>query len=247
MSDYDKETYGTLWGPFYDDIYVHSDDSAVELLHGYAGTPGRALELAVGTGRIALPLAERGVEVTGIDISEEMIERLRSKPGGAAIEVVLGDFADVDVEGSFPLIYLPFNTLYALLEQGRQVDCFRNVAEHLTPGGRFVLDCFVPDMTRFDRHHTYMGVSSISSTAEHAYEMSIHDPTTQRITSHMVRRLPDGREVVLPVEVRYAWPAEMDLMAELAGLELEQRWGWYDRRPFTGASESHVSVYRKPA
>lgn len=246
MSDYDERTYGAAWGPYYDDIYAEVDTSAVDLLHGYAGSPGRALELAVGTGRIALPLTARGVAVTGIEISEEMIERLEAKPGGGAIEVVMGDFADVGVPGTYALVYLAFNTLFALLEQSRQVECFRNVADHLDPGGRFVLDCFVPDMKRFDEHNTRLGVSSISSTTEHAYEMSIHDQTTQRITSHMVRRLSDGQEVVLPVELRYAWPAEMDLMAQLAGLKLEQRWGWYDKRPYTEASKSHVSVYRKP-
>lgn len=247
MSQYDEGTYGAKWGPFYDDIFTEVDNSTIDLLRGYAGAPGRALELAVGTGRIALPLAATGVQVVGIDISDDMVERLRAKPGGAAVEVVMGDFADVSVEASFPLIYLAFNTLFALLEQERQTECFRNVAARLSPGGRFVLDCFVPDMKRFDDYNTRMGVSSLSSTTEHAYEMSIHEPTTQRISSHMVRRLDDGGEVVLPVEVRYVWPAEMDLMAQLAGLHLEHRWGWYDKRPYTAMSKTHVSVYRKPA
>jgi len=246
VNDYEKTTYGSIWSPHYDDIYSEVEDSTIDLLQGYAGTPGRALELAIGTGRIALPLAARGVQVTGIDISEPMVERLRAKPGGAAIDVVVGDFADVEVDGSFPLVYLAFNTLFVLLEQNRQVDCFRNVSEHLAPGGRFVLDCFVPDMARFANDDTYMGVSSISSTTEHVYEMSIHDPPEQRITSHLVRHLAGGDETVLPVEIRYAWPSEMDLMARLAGLELEQRWGWYDKRPFTGTSRSHVAVYRRP-
>jgi hypothetical protein len=171
---------------------------------------------------------------------------LRAKPGGDEIRVIKGDFADVAVEERFPLVYLAFNTLFALLDQGRQVDCFVNAARALEPGGRFVLDAFVPDVTRFDRYQTRMAVESISSTQAHAYELSIHDPVAQRVVSHHVRRLDDGSTVVLPVTVRYAWPAEMDLMARVAGLELEERLGWYDRRRFTEQSGQHVSVYRKP-
>lgn len=246
MSQHDSTTYGALWAPFYDDIYNVVDDATIELLVNYAGSPPRALELAVGTGRIALPLAERGVHVKGIDISPEMVNLLKAKSGGEAVDVLLGDFADVDVNESFPLIYLAFNTLFVLLDQERQVECFKNVAAHLEAGGRFVIDCFVPDVKRFDSENTRMGVSSISSNEEHAYEMTIHDPVTQRNSTHVVRRQADGSEVVLPVEIRYAWPSELDLMAELAGLQLENRWGWYDRKPFTEQSTSHVSVYRRP-
>jgi SAM-dependent methyltransferase len=246
MNEYDERTYGDHWAPYYDVIYQDIDDSTIDLLEGYAGSPPRALELAIGTGRVALPLVARGVEMTGIDISEAMIAKLLEKPGGEAIEIAVGDFADVPVDGVFPLVYLGFNTLFALLTQERQVACFQNVSAHLESGGRFVLDCFVPDMKRWDDHNTRMAVSSISSTDEHAYEMSIHHPMEQRVASHVVRRLPDGRTIVLPVYIRYAWPSEMDLMARLAGLELENRWGWYDRRPFTDASGQHVSVYRKP-
>jgi hypothetical protein len=175
-----------------------------------------------------------------------MIGLLRAKPGADQIRVIKGDFADVAVDVQFPLVYLPFNTLFALTEQERQIDCFRNVASALEPGGRFVLDTFVPDLRRFDHLGTRMGVSSISSNETHAYEMSIHNAVEQSVVSHHVRRLEDGTTVVLPVVVRYAWPAEMDLMARLAGLTLEARWGWYDKRPFTEQSLQHVSVYRKP-
>jgi SAM-dependent methyltransferase len=247
MSEYDEKTYGAKWAPYYDDIYDVIEDSTLDLLIDLAGLPPKALELAVGSGRIAIPLSQRGVAVTGIDISEQMVHLLRGKPGGEAIEIVMGDIADVDLEGVFPLAILAFNTLFTLLTQERQIECFRNVADHLEPGGRFVLDCFVPDLKRFDDHNTRMGVSSISSNEEHAYEMTINDPVMQRNTTHVVRRLVNGETVVLPVETRYAWPSEMDLMARLAGLELENRWGWYDRRPFTEASGQHVSVYRKPS
>jgi SAM-dependent methyltransferase len=244
--DYDEASYGTFWAGEYDEIFSEAEGETIAFLRRLAGDPPRALELAIGTGRIALPLAATGVEVVGIDISEEMIARLRSKPGGADLEIVMGDFADVPIDVTFPLVYLPFNTLFALRDQERQIECFANVAEHLEPGGRFVLDCFVPDLARFDAYNTRLGVSSISSSTEHAYEISIHEPVRQLVRSHLVRRRSDGTESVLPVVVRYAWPSEMDLMARLAGLELEERLGWYDRRRYTESSGQHVSVYRKP-
>lgn len=245
MEGYDERTYGRAWAPYYDDIFDKVEESVIDLLERHAGKPPRALELAIGTGRIAIPLSERGVEVVGVDVSEEMVAKLRAKPGGEAIDVVMGDFADVPVEGEFPLAYLTFNTLFALLTQERQTECFENVADHLETGGRFILDCFVPDLTRFDGYNTRLGVSSISTTEEHRYELSIHDPVGQRTSSHMVKRNADGSTVVLPVEVRYAWPAEIDLMARIAGLELEDRFGWYDLRAFNERSTSHMSIYVK--
>jgi SAM-dependent methyltransferase len=246
MDEYDSETYGATWAPYYDDLHPDGDDEAA-FLRPLAGDPPRALELAIGSGRVALPLSRAGVAVTGIDISDEMIYLLRAKPGGEEIEVITGDFADVATDGTFPLIYLAFNTLFTLMSQERQVDCFLNVERALEPGGRFVLDAFVPDVKRYDRHQTRMAVESITSTRSHAYEMSIHDPVAQTVVSHHVRRFEDGSTVVLPVSLRYAWPAELDLMARLAGLDLEERQGWYDRRPFTAQSGQHVSVYRKSA
>jgi SAM-dependent methyltransferase len=246
MDGYDEKTYGQRWAPYYDELYPEVDDAVIDLLARHGGRPSRALELAIGTGRIALPLREKGVEVSGIDASEEMVAQLRKKPGGEAIPVSIGDFADVDVEETFPLIYLAFNTIFGLLTQDRQVECFQNVADHLEPGGRFVIDCFVPDVKRFDQYHTRMGVSSIDSVDEHTYEMTIHDPVTQRLHTHVVKRLADGESVVLPVETRFAWPSELDLMARLAGMRLEDRFGWYDLRPFNERSSSHMSIYIKP-
>lgn len=239
--------YGDVWGPYYDDLFSQVDINAVELLDELSGPEKRMLELGVGTGRVALPLAKRGVRITGVDESELMIEKLRQKDGGELIEVVIGDFARVPVEGSFPLVFLGFNTLFCLLTQDRQVECFRNVAAHLEPGGRFVLDTFVPDMERFDKHGTRVGVSSLGADGSHAYELSIHHVTKQVVEVQSVRRSADGETVVLPLTIRYAWPAEMDLMAQMAGLDLEDRWDWYDRRPFRDDSQAHVSVYRKPA
>jgi SAM-dependent methyltransferase len=244
MKGYDEKTYGERWSPYYDDIYGDVEDSVIELLARHAGDPPRALELAIGSGRIALPLREKGVAITGIDASDEMVARMRAKTGGEMISVSIGDFVDVD--DTFPLIYLAFNTVFVLLTQERQVECFQNVADHLDPGGRFVIDCFVPDVRRFDQYNTRMGVSSIDSVDQHMYEMSIYDPVTQIVDSQMIRRLADGSTLVLPVRIRFAWPSELDLMARLAGLELEDRFGWYDLRPFNERSTTHMSIYRKP-
>jgi SAM-dependent methyltransferase len=246
IEEFREEDYGAIWSPYYDELTEDAEESALDLFESYAGSPPRAIEFAVGTGRLALPLRARGVAVRGVDISEEMVALLRGKPGGADMDVVIDDMTTIDLGDQVPLIYLAFNTLFALLTQERQVQCFANAARHLESGGRFVLDCFVPDIKRYDAHNTRMAVSSITSNQTHAYEMSIHDPVSQVVTSHHVRRLADGSTVVLPVTVRYAWPAEMDLMARLAGIRLETRWGWYDRRPFTESSAQHVSVYRKP-
>jgi SAM-dependent methyltransferase len=240
-----EAVYGRRWAPLYDEIIPAAETSTIDLLDSFAEPSRRALELAIGTGRLAVPLAGRGVSITGVDISEDMVSRLHAKPEASGMRVVMADMAHFEIGETFPLAYLAFNTLFALRSQARQVACFRTVAAHLEPGGRFVLDCFVPDVTRYDAYHTRMAVSSITSDDTHAYEMSIHDPVTQMVTSHHVRRLADGTNVVLPVTVRYAWPSEMDLMAELAGLRLEVRYGWYDRRPFTETSKQHVSVYVK--
>lgn len=245
MDGYDELTYGQHWAPLYDEIYDEVDSSMIDLLERHAGQPSRALELAIGTGRVAIPLLERGVDVAGIDISGEMVSKLRDKAGGEAIPVTMGDFAEVDVDGTFPLIYLTFNTIFGLLTQDRQVECFQNVAAHLDAGGCFIIDCFVPDVKRFDHHNARIGVSSIDSVEGHTLEMTVYDPAEQRLSSHIVRRGADGETVVLPVEIRFAWPSELDLMARLAGLELEDRFGWYDGRPFTDKSTNHVSIYRK--
>ncbi len=246
MEGYDSSTYGKHWAPYYDEIYADVEDAMVDLLARHAGSPPRALELAIGSGRIALPLIERGVDVSGIDSSPEMVELLRAKPGGPDVSVSMGDFGDVDVQGEFPLIYLAFNTIFGLLSQQRQVDCFRNVAAHLEPGGRFIIDCFVPDVKRYDSLNTRTGVSAIKNVSEHLIDMTILDPVNQILDSHIIKRNSDGTTAVLPVKIRYAYPAELDLMARLAGLELEDRFGWYDLRPFTERSTSHMSIYRKP-
>ncbi len=203
---------------------------------------GRVLELAIGTGRVALPLAARGITVEGVDASAAMVEQLRAKPGGESIPVTIGDMAGVPASGRFRLVYLVFNSLFGLLSQARQAECFGNVARVLEPGGMFVVECFVPDLARFDRDQRVQARAVSEDSA--ILELSRHDAAGQRITTQIVTL--DGQGVHLrPVALRYSWPGELDLMAERAGLRLRERHGGWDRRPFIGSSSGHVSVYQR--
>jgi len=219
-----------------------STAEAITLLAQLTGQAGgrRVLELAIGTGRIALPLAATGLEVHGIEASEPMVARLRAKPGGDAIPVTIGDMAEVDVVGDFDLICLVFNTLFNLATQEDQVRCFRNAAAHLGERGVFVIETYVPDLGGFVDGQAVRTVHI--DEASTTLEASIHDPLTQTVDYTYVVL---GREGIRQhrVPMRYAWPAELDLMARLAGLELRDRWAGWDRAPFTAASRSHVSVY----
>jgi Methyltransferase domain len=241
---YGPETYGDRIADIYDrwvedaGIGAGTDD-AVAFIAELAGD-GPALELGIGTGRIALPLVARGVQVHGVDASEQMVAVLRSKPGGAGIPVTMGDFADVPVEGDFGLIYIPFNTLFALLTQDDQLRCFRSAAAHLSPGGAFMIEVFVPDLSRFDRGQRVQ--STIVENDRVLLDVSVHDPATQTVVSTHVLVAESGNRLY-PVRLRYAWPSELDLMAQLAGMRLRERWGGWRREPFTGDSVKHVSVY----
>jgi hypothetical protein len=203
---------------------------------------GPVLELAIGTGRLALPLAEHGLVVHGIDASEQMVARLRAKRGGEAIPVTIGDFADVPVEDSYRLIFIAFNTLFALLTQEDQLRCFANVAKHLSDDGVFAVEAFFPDLARFDRHQrtqtTWVDAGRVLLDA------SRHSPVEQRVDSQHVVITEAGTKLY-PVSLRYAFPSELDLMARLAGLELRERWGSWRRDPFTAESGRHVSVYAR--
>jgi SAM-dependent methyltransferase len=242
VSDYDAASYGDKIAEVYDEWYSELDTSgAIELLAGLAG-PGPVLELGIGTGRVALPLAERGIGVHGIDASEAMVAKLRSKPGGDRIPVSMGDMADVEVEGRFSLIVVVFSTFFSLLSQEEQVRCFRNVASHLSDQGLFVLEAFVPDLSRFDRHQRVS--ASKVKTDEVMLEISKHDPTGQRVDAQHIVVSEEGIKMH-PVRVRYAYPSELDLMARLAGLQLRERWGSWRREPFNASSVWHVSVYER--
>lgn len=214
-------------------------DRLVELVGG-----GPVLELGVGTGRIALPLAGRGLEVHGIDASPAMLERLRAKPGADRVHTHLGDMGEVAVDGEFPLVFIAVNTIFMLASQDQQVGCFRAVARRLAPGGRFVVEAQVPDRalyaTRQDVRAQRVEADSVVLVARR------FDPVTQRMDSQQVQ-FGEGGVRLVPGVLRYAWPAELDLMARLAGLRLAQRWGGWLREPFTATSNLHVSVYELPA
>jgi SAM-dependent methyltransferase len=229
----------------FDERYAYQADPAVvgpmvdflaELARG-----GRALELGIGTGRIALPLAQRGVPVHGIDLSEAMVARLQAKPGAEAIGVTIGDFATTRVDGSFSLAYVVANTIMNLTTQEEQVACFRNVAAHLEAGGCFVVEVMVPRLRRlppgerfqpFDVSPGHLGFDE-------------YDVARQGLVSHHYWMECDRVEVLSP-PFRYVWPSELDLMAQLAGMTLRERWADWHRRPFTSESDKHVSAWEKP-
>jgi SAM-dependent methyltransferase len=213
----------------------------IDFLVDVAGS-GRALELGIGTGRIALPLAQRGVPVHGIEISKAMVERLRSKPGGADIGVTIGDFATATVEGSFSVAYLVFNTIMNLTTQAAQVSCFRNVSAHLEPGGCFVIEVGVPGLQRLPPGETIRAFH----VSETRWGFDEYDVAIQGLTSHHFE-IVDGRVERVSIPFRYVWPSELDLMAQLAGMRLRWRWSGWKREPFTSDSRKHVSVWEKPA
>jgi trans-aconitate methyltransferase len=240
MEGYGPETYGDRIADVYDGLYENLDtEGAVETLASLAGD-GPVLELAIGTGRLALPLVERGLEVHGIDASEAMVAKLRDKSGGDRVRVTMGDFADVAVDGRYALIFVAFNTLFGLPTQDDQLRCFANVAARLADGGVFVVEAFFPDLARFDRGQRPH--VSIVEAGRVMIDAARHDPVEQRIDSQHVIITQEGTKLY-PVSIRYAFPPELDLMARLAGLELQNRWGGWHREPFTADSPRHVSVY----
>jgi SAM-dependent methyltransferase len=239
MDNYQEETYGQRIAGVYDEWFAGYDPASIETLKELAHGR-RALELGIGTGRIALPLLEAVNEVHGIDASEAMVAKLRDKPGGDSIPVTMGNFSDVTVEGHYDLIYVLFNTFFALLTQEEQVRCFQNVARHLEPQGVFVIEAFVPDMQRYDRRQAVRATTVGEDQVR--LEATTLDPATQQITSQSVVLSEQGIRLY-PVKLRYVWPAEFDLMARLAGLRLRQRWGDWGKGAFSAESSKHVSVY----
>jgi SAM-dependent methyltransferase len=215
-------------------------EPAVTLLAGLAGR-GQALELGIGTGRIALPLARRGIRVHGIDLSRAMVARLRAKPGGDAIGVTIGDFATAAAGGRYSVAYLVFNTIMNLTTQEAQVACFRNVAAQLEPGGCFVVEVMVPELRKLPP-----GQSAVPfHVSPEQWAFDVYDTATQAMSSHYVS-LSGGRGEYRSIPFRYVWPAELDLMAQLAGMRLRERWGGWAREPFTSDSQRHVSIWEKP-
>ncbi|HEU4946895.1 MAG TPA: class I SAM-dependent methyltransferase [Kribbella sp.] len=238
----DPASFGDRYAHEYDERTVLDPAPTVEFLAGLVADGARVLELAVGTGRVAIPLAARGVAVEGIEGSAAMVERMRAKPGGGSIPAVIGDMADVAVAGPFQLAYLVFNTLFNLPSQARQVDCFRNVAKVLEPGGLFVIECFIQDLTEFDRDQR-LATRALTEDSVNM-EFQVHDPVEQAVTYQRVTFDAQGT-TMRPLRLRYCWPSELDLMAQLAGMRLRERYDDWDRTPFTAASRRHVSVYER--
>ena len=240
---YDGSTYGDRIADVYDELHTESELGPVEpvvaFLKDLAGG-GPALELGIGTGRVALPLREAGVEVHGIDASQRMVERLRSKPRGTDIPVRMGDFADFSIAERFRLVYVVFNTIFGLLSQEEQVTCFSSVARHLTDDGKFVVEAFVPDPALFTRRQRVS--ARTVDVDEVVLDVGTLDPTNGRVDAQQIV-LRDGDVRLYPVKLRFAFPSELDLMARLAGLRLRERWAGWDRAPFEPASGKHVSVY----
>jgi SAM-dependent methyltransferase len=233
-------SFGEDVAEMYGDVQRGDEIEAVAFLEKLAGR-GPALELAVGTGRISLPLAARGIRVEGIDISPAMVAQLRAKPGGDQISVTIGDFADVPVPGTYRLIFVVWNTLFNLLTQEDQVRCFENVAAHLTDDGSFVVEAGLPDFLYRLRDHQYVDAEAIE--VDHVrLDVLRHDPAKQMIDESHVTLSREGIRLN-PVVQRYAWPGELDLMARIAGLRLKERWDDWSRRPYTATGSTVVSVY----
>ncbi len=241
----DDGYFGEIVAERYDDDAAMFDpkvvDPAVDFLARLSGD-GRALEFGIGTGRIALPLARRGVEVAGIDMSNPMVAMLRAKPHGAEIKIKIGDFSTATVEGAFAVVYLVFNTINNLTTQAAQIACFANAAAHLAPGGCFVVEVGVPALQRLP-----VGQKLVAyDVSETHWGIDEYDVVTQAFWSHHMK-LVDGKLERNSVPFRYVWPSELDLMARIAGLSLHERWGGWQREPFTNLSQSHVSVWIKRA
>jgi SAM-dependent methyltransferase len=223
------------------DSRLRGDEDAAVAFQAEAAGGGVALELAIGTGRIALPLAARGVSVHGIDLSPHMLEQLREKPSGDQIPVTLGDYSLVPVDGRFSLIYIVYNTIFNLLTQDEQVRCFENVAAHLADDGVFVVETFTPGHLNRLRDNQYVDAEALNVN-EVTFDVARHDPIKQLlIETHVTINAGGAR--LNPIVCRYIWPSEMDLMARIAGLRLKERWGNWERQPFTADSRLHVSVY----
>lgn len=234
-------SFGEDVAGLYDKLFQRGDEDETVAFLEQLADGGPALELAIGTGRIALPLADRGVRVVGIDISEAMVEQLRSKPGGDKLAVTVGDFADVPVEGKYRLIYVVFNTFYNLLTQDDQVRCFQNVASHLADDGVFLIEALLPGALYRLRDHQYVDAEDVGVDYVRL-DVARHDPVNQLLEESHVTLTPKGVHLN-PIVTRYVWPSELDLMARLAGLRLKDRYAGWKQESLTASSWRHVSVY----
>jgi SAM-dependent methyltransferase len=244
MKEYGPTTFGDLNAEEYDALHdPGTTDACVDLIADLAGS-GQVLELAIGTGRVALPLAGRGISVSGFDASSQMLEKLHAKPGGDAIQTWVADMARFDLGRTFDFAFLVFNTLYNLPAQQAQTDCFQCVANHLRPGGRFLVEAFMPNRELFENNQA---VRTRKVSFDSVWlEAAQHDPVAQTIHYQRIRISENGT-TLNPLPMRYVWPAELDLMAALAGLRPVAHWGGWQKQPLNAASDMYVIVYEKPA
>ena len=240
MQGYDPATYGDRFAEIYDTLFAAVEPGMIDRLGELAGN-GPALELGIGTGRVALPLLERGVAVAGVDASDAILAKLKAKPRGNEIPAIVGDFSEVLPPGPFSLVYVIFNTFFGLTTQDAQVRCMRAVAKRLAPGGSFLLECFVPDVKRLAGQQISVGDVELQRIR---FDAVRYEPIAQTITGHHVFAGPDGVKLY-PLHLRYVWPAELDLMAALAGLALADRWSGWNREPFGPGSPRHISIYER--
>lgn len=239
MTKYEQHTYGDEIAEVYDRLYSDVDPACIEFLAQLAG-PGPALELGIGTGRIALPLLDRTVSLEGIDASQAMVGKLRAKPRGTEIDVHIGSFEHFAISRQFRLVYVVFNTFFNLPSQDQQVTCLQSVSNHLSSDGHFVIEAFVPDLARYV---DFQSVRLISISDEGIrLDVAQLDPVAQHVESRHLLLSEHGIRTY-PVKLRYAWPSELDLMARIAGLTLLERWGSWSKEPFTRESTKHISVY----
>ena len=244
VKGYTASTYGDRIAGVYDEFYGPSNETErVDVLEELAAG-GRALELGVGTGKYALPLSARGVEVHGIEASQAMVDQLRAKESCTTIPITVGDFADIEVEGAFSLIFVVSNTFFMLTTQEDQLRCFENVASHLEEPGLFLVHAFVPDVSMFGERGSRHLSASLPDLDSVQLDVSVHDAMNQVVDFRHLHLTEEGMSMY-PGRLRYAWPSELDLMARLAGLRLRERWTNWRRSPFTSQSRSHVSVYER--
>ncbi len=237
----DYSSYGERFSEKYDEWYGSFDERIIDRIEEMAAG-GSVFELGIGTGRVAIPLAKRGLRVAGMDSSPAMLEKLKQKKSGEQVTVEVGDFASFETDEKYDVVYIIFNTLFALHSQEEQVNCFKCVEKILKPGGKFIVEAFVPDPSRFPGGQTVRTVDLKEDNVK--IECSTHDAAGQLVTSQMVD-ISDGGIKLYPIKIRYIWPAEMDLMARLAGLQLEERWSNWGKASFSASSGMHVSIYGK--
>jgi ubiquinone/menaquinone biosynthesis C-methylase UbiE len=242
----DASYYGETLADIYDDLYPFIPPGAIEALAEMAGHSRKVLELGVGTGRFALPLAEKGLRITGVDASPAMLKVLEAKVGTLEMSFLEDDFAKLEnvTDGPFSLAFCNFSSFFLLLEQEQQINSFQRISELLESGGRFAIEAFSPDVTRYGKDQPVF-TGDFHDDTEVIFEAARHDSLSQRVSCRFVR-MAHGQFRIIPVELRYCWPSEMDLMARLAGLELENRWASWEKEPFTAQSFRHISVFRKP-